>query len=202
MLENLVDDQYTVHDLIRGRWSPRAFSNRTVERDKLLILLEASRWAASCYNEQPWSFMVATQDQPAEYDRLFSCLVEFNQSWAKSAPVLMLSVAKLRFDNDGRENRHAFHDVGAAACNLTTQAIALDLFVHQMAGFDGAKARSLFGIPEDWEPVAMMAIGYLGDPKTLPESLRERELAPRTRKPLTELVFTGGWNQPSDLVTD
>jgi nitroreductase len=198
----MLDNQYTVHYLIRGRWSPRAFSNRTVERDKLLILLEASRCAASCYNEQPWSFLIATQDQPAEYDRLFSCLVEFNQSWAKSAPVLMLSVAKLHFDNDGRENRHAFHDVGAAACNLTTQAIALDLFVHQMAGFDGAKARSLFGIPEGWEPVAMMAIGYLGDPQTLPESLRERELAPRTRKPLTELVFTGGWNQPSDLVTD
>jgi nitroreductase len=200
--ENLVEDQYTVHDLIRGRWSPRAFSNRTVERDKLLTMLEASRWAASCFNEQPWSFIIATKNEPAEYDRLLSCLVEFNQSWAQSAQVLMLSVAKLHFDNNGKENRHAFHDVGAASCNLTTQAMALDLFVHQMAGFDGEKARSLFGIPEEWEPVAMMAIGYLGDPQTLPESLREQELTPRIRKPLTEFIFTGKWNQTSDLVID
>ncbi|MEH2333620.1 nitroreductase family protein [Nostoc sp.] len=141
MLENLAETQYTVHDLIRGRWSPRAFSNRTVERDKLLSLLEAARWAASSYNEQPWSLIVATQDQPSEYARLLSCLLEFNQSWAQSAPVLMLSVAKLHFDRNGKENRHAFHDVGAAASNLATQAIALDLFVHQMAGFDAQKAR-------------------------------------------------------------
>lgn len=141
MLENLAETQYTVHELIRGRWSPRAFSNRTVERDKLLSLLEAARWAASSYNEQPWSLIVATQDQPSEYARLLSCLVEFNQSWAQSAPVLMLSVAKLHFDRNGKENRHAFHDVGAAASNLATQAIALDLFVHQMAGFDAQKAR-------------------------------------------------------------
>lgn len=202
MLENLTETQYTVHDLIRGRWSPRAFSNRTVEPDKLLSLLEAARWAASSYNEQPWSLIVATQDQPSEYARLLSCLVEFNQSWAQSAPVLMLSVAKLHFDRNGKENRHAFHDVGAAASNLATQAIALDLFVHQMAGFDAQKARSHFSIPKDHEPVAMIAIGYLGDPQTLPEALQAQELAPRTRKPLTEFVFTGAWDQPSDLVID
>ncbi|MEH2297646.1 MAG: nitroreductase family protein [Nostoc sp.] len=202
MLENLAETQYTVHDLIRGRWSPRAFSNRTVERDKLLSLLEASRWAASSYNEQPWSLIVATQDQPSEYARLLSCLVEFNQSWAQSAPVLMLSVAKLHFDRNGKENRHAFHDVGAAASNLATQAIALDLFVHQMAGFDAQKARTQFSIPDGYEPVAMIAIGYLGHPQTLPEALQAQELAPRTRKALTEFVFTGAWDQASDLVID
>lgn len=157
---------------------------------------------ASCFNEQPWSFIIATKNEPVEYDRLLSCLVESNRSWAQSAQRLMLSVAKLHFDKNGKENRHAFHDVGAASCNLTTQATALDLFVHQMSGFDGEKARSLFGIPEGWEPVAMMAIGYLGDPQTLPESLREQELALRTRKPLSEFIFTGNWNQTSDLVTD
>ncbi|PZO37927.1 MAG: nitroreductase [Pseudanabaena frigida] len=202
MLENLAETEYTVHDLIRGRWSPRAFSDRTVERDKLLILLEACRWAASSYNEQPWSLIVATKEQPSEYARLLSCLIEFNQSWAHSAPVLILSVAKLNFDRDGRENRHAFHDVGAAASNLTTQAIALDLFVHQMAGFDAEKARSQFGIPSGYEPVAVIAIGYLGDPLGLPTALQAQELTPRTRKPLTEFVFTGGWGQPSDLVID
>jgi nitroreductase len=202
MLENLVEAPYTVHDLIRGRWSPRAFANRTVERDKLLSLLEAARWAASSNNEQPWSLIVATKDQPSEYARLLSCLVESNQSWAQSAPVLMLSVAKLHFDHNGKANHHAFHDVGAAACNLSTQAIALDLFVHQMAGFNAETARSQFSIPNDYEPVAMIAIGYLGDSETLPAALQARELAPRTRKPLTEFVFTGGWGQPSDLVID
>jgi nitroreductase len=202
MLENLTEAQYTVHDLIRGRWSPRAFSNRTVERDKLLSLLEAFRWAASSNNEQPWSLIVATKDQPSEYASLLSCLVEANQAWAQSAPVLMLSVAKLHFDRNGTENRHAFHDVGAAASNLSTQAIGMDLFVHQMAGFDAEKARSQFGIPSGYEPVAIMAIGYLGDLQTLPEALQARELAPRTRKPLTEFVFTGGWSQPSNLVID
>ena len=201
MLENLVDPQSTVHDLIRGRWSPRAFSNRTVELEKLTSLLEASRWAASSYNEQPWSFIVATADRPAEYSRLLSCLVEFNQSWAQSAPVLILSVAKLHFGN-GLENRHALHDVGAAVSNLSTQALALDLFVHQMAGFDVEKARSDFGIPDGYEPVATIAIGYLGDPQTLPESLREQELASRTRKPFNEFIFSGRWNQPSDLMID
>jgi nitroreductase len=202
MVENLTEPEYTVHDLIRGRWSPRAFSNRTVERDKLLSLLEACRWAASSYNEQPWSLIVATKDQPSEYARLLSCLVEFNQSWAQSAPVLMLSVAKLHFDQNGKENRHAFHDVGAAASNLSTQALALELFVHQMVGFDTEKARSQFGIPIGYEPVAMIAIGYLGDPQTLPAALQAQELAPRTRKPLTKFVFAGGWGQTSDLVID
>ena len=202
MIENQTETEYTVHDLIRGRWSPRAFSNRTVERDKLLSLLEACRWAASSYNEQPWSLIVATKDQPSEYARLLSCLVEFNQSWAQSAPVLMLSVAKLHFDQNGKENRHAFHDVGAAASNLSTQALALELFVHQMVGFDTEKARSQFGIPIGYEPVAMIAIGYLGDPQTLPAALQAQELAPRTRKPLTEFVFAGGWGQTSDLVID
>ena len=202
MLENLTEAPYTVHDLIRGRWSPRAFANRTVERDKLLILLEAARWAASSANEQPWSLIIATTDQPAEYARLLSCLVDSNQVWAQSAPVLMLSVAKIHFDRNGKENRHAFHDVGAAACNLTIQALALDLFVHQMGGFNAEIARSQFGIPSGYDPVAMMAIGYLGDPQTLPAALQDRELAPRTRKPLTEFVFTGGWDRPSDLVID
>ena len=202
MLEKLTEAQYTVHDLIRRRWSPRAFSNRTVERDKLLSLLEACRWAASSNNEQPWSLIVATKDQPSEYARLLGCLVESNQAWAQSAPVLMLSVAKIHFEHNSKENRHAFHDVGAAISNLSTQAIALELFTHQMGGFNAETARSQFSIPNGYDPVAMIAIGYLGDPQTLPEALQARELAPRTRKPLTEFVFTGGWDQPSNLVID
>ena len=154
MIEDLVDAEYTVHDLIRGRWSPRAFANRTVESEKLLIMLEATRWAASSFNEQPWSFIVATQGEQAEYARLLSCLVEFNQSWAHSAPVLMLSVAKMHFEQNGKANLHAFHDVGAAVGNLATQALALDLFVHQMAGFDAPKVISTFNLSDNMKPMA------------------------------------------------
>jgi nitroreductase len=189
-----------IHDLIRHRWSPRAFDPRPVEPEKLRSLFEAARWAASSYNGQPWYFIVGTKDDPENYNRVLATFVEFNQGWAKQAPVLALSVAKLTFD-DGKPNRHAFHDVGQAAANLNTQAEALGLSVHQMAGIDPEKARTLFGIPADYEAVAGMALGYAGDPASLPDELRKRELAPRQRKPLDSFVFTGQWGKSSPLVS-
>jgi len=188
-----------IHDLISHRWSPRAFDRRPVEPEKLRSLFEAARWAASSYNAQPWYFIVGTKDDPENYKRVLESLVEFNQGWAKQAPVLALSVAKLKFD-DGRPNRHAFHDVGQAAANLALQAEALGLSVHQMAGIDAEKARKLFNIPADYEAVAGFAIGYPGDPQSLPEELRQREIAPRQRKPLDSFVFTGQWGKSSPLL--
>src|SRR5207247_9166076 len=123
-----------IHDLLRRRWSPRAFSDRRVEPDKLRSLGEAARWSPSSYNEQPWSFIVGTKEDEAEYARLLSCLVEGNIEWAQHAPVLMVSVARLSFEEDGKPNRHAFHDVGQAVANLIVQATALGLVVHQLAG--------------------------------------------------------------------
>lgn len=193
--------QYPIHDLLQKRWSPRAFSDQPVEADKLRILFEAARWAPSSFNEQPWSFIVATKDDQENFDRLLQCLVEGNRAWARHAPVLMLSVAKLRFEEDGEPNRHAFHDVGLAAENLVIQATALGLRVHQMAGFDVQKARATFEIPVGYEPVAALAIGYPGDPARLPDRLREREIAPRSRRPLRESVFAGRWGRVSPLVT-
>ncbi len=195
------DTQYPIDDLLSARWSPLAFSEKSVEPEKLRSVLEAARWAASSYNEQPWSFIVATKDNQAEFDRLLSCLAEGNQEWAKTAPVLMLSVAKLQFERNGVENRHAFHDLGAAAAQLAIQATALGLFIHQMAGFDVPLSRSLYSIPEGYEPVAAIALGYVGDPQTLSERLLQRTLAPRTRKPLENFVFSGTWNETSPLVT-
>jgi nitroreductase len=189
------ETQYPIEELLRHRWSPLAFSNQPVEREKLCSVLEAARWAASSFNEQPWSFIVATKDNQAEFDRLLNCLAEGNQEWAKNAPVLMLSVAKLYFERNGVENRHAFHDVGAATASLAIEATALGLYVHQMAGFDVSKARETYSIPEGYEPVAAIALGYLGDPQSLSERLLKRELAPRTRKPLSEFVFFNSWNQ-------
>src|SRR5260370_26348069 len=126
---------------------------------------------------------------------MVSVLVEFNANWAKPAPVLGLSVAHVKTQRDGKPNRVALHDVGRASAQLTLEANARGLQVHQMAGFDADKARQAFAIPLDWEPVAAMAIGYPGDPESLPEKLRERELAPRTRKPLGEFVMSGGWGE-------
>jgi nitroreductase len=200
-LEKPAETQYPVHELIRKRWSPRAFADRPVETEKLLSLFEAARWAPSSYNQQPWRFIVATKDNPEEYQRLLGTLVEFNQGWAKSAPVLVLAIAKLHFD-DGKNNRHAFHDVGLAIENLSLQATALGLVVHQAAGFDGSKARQEYQIPEEYDPATALVIGYPGDPQTLSEGLRDRELAPRTRKKLNELVFTGQWGQTSALLSD
>lgn len=201
MTEKLAPNQYPVHDFIRRRWSPRAFADLPVEQDKLLSLLEAARWAPSSYNHQPWSFIVATKDDQTEYNRLLSTLVEFNQGWAKNAPVLILAVAKIRSD-DGKTNRHAFHDVGLAIENLVIQATALGLAVHQMAGFDVDGARKQYQIPDDYEPATALAIGYPGDPQSLADGLRDREIAPRVRKPLQEFVFSGQWGKTSSLLAD
>jgi nitroreductase len=198
----IAQTQYPVHELISRRWSPRAFADRLVPEDDICRILEAARWAPSSSNEQPWSFLIATKAYPEDYRRLFSCLVPGNQLWAGQAPVLMLSVARLVFEEDGSPNRHAMHDVGLAVENLILQASALELFVHQMAGFEVDKARELFQIPSQYEPAAMIALGYVGDPNRLPEQLRVRELASRVRKPLTEFVYTGRWGSPSPVVTE
>lgn len=189
-----------IHEVISHRWSPRSFESRRVEPEKLRSLFEAARWAASSFNAQPWYYIVATKDDPEDYKKILESFVEFNQGWAKNAPVLALSVARLRFENNGEPNRHAFHDVGQAAANLALQATHLGLQVHQMAGILPDKARQLFGIPEGYEAVAGLAIGYPGDPSALPDQLRQREVEPRSRKPLVSFVFTGKWGETSPFL--
>jgi nitroreductase len=185
--------EHPIHPLIASRRSPRAFASTSIEPETLASLMEAARWAPSCMNEQPWSFIVATKKNKSDFDRLLGCLVEFNVQWAQHAPVLLLSVAKLTFESAGEPNRHALHDVGQAIANLTFQATASGLVVHQMAGFDVEKARREFSIPQDYEPVAVAAIGYPGKSAELPEKLRQKDATPRKRKPLTNFVFEGGW---------
>jgi nitroreductase len=189
-----------VHELIRNRWSPRAFADKSVAPDVLRSVFEAARWAPSSNNEQPWAYLVATKEDPDNFAKMLGTLVEFNQNWAKHAPVLALSVAHLKSSRDGKPNHIAQHDVGSASAQLTFEANSRGLFVHQMAGFDGNKARQVFGIPEDWQPVAAMAIGYPGAPASLPQRLRDRELGPRTRKPLSELAMTGKWGQTAPFL--
>jgi nitroreductase len=196
MMEKPADTQYPIHDLIKRRWSPRAFSDQLVEAEKLRMLFEAARWAPSSNNEQPWRFIVATKDHETEWNRLLDCLVEGNRKWAYRAPALILSVASLNFQEDSTPNRHAFHDTGMAVENLVLQATALGLSTHQMAGFDVEKARADLKIPSGYEPVAMIAVGYPGDLASLPDRLRERELRSRSRQLISEWTFSGQWGDP------
>jgi nitroreductase len=191
---------FPVHNLIRERWSPRAFASKPVEPAVLASLFEAARWAPSSSNEQPWTYLVATKDDAENFAKALSVLVEFNAAWAKDAPVLVIAVSRLNFQN-GQPNRNALYDTGAASALLSVEATARGLAVHQMAGFGPAKAKQVFEIPADCEPIAAIAIGYPGDPSALPEKLRDREVAPRTRKPLTEFVMSGRWGHTSPIVS-
>jgi nitroreductase len=195
----LASTDFPVHPLIQRRWSPRAFADRPVEPEKLLSLLEAARWAPSSGNGQPWRFLLGVRGTQA-HTALVEVLKEGNASWAAQAPVLMLAVAKMT-TSSGHPNAHAFYDVGLAVMNLTLQATALDLYVHQMGGFYPERARQRFAIPEDFEPVTAIAIGYLGDPEMLDEKNRERERNPRSRRPLSEFVFEGRWGEPAQIVS-
>ncbi len=187
-----------IHELLARRHSPRAIDpDRRISKLALCTLLEAARVAPSCFNEQPWRFLVFDGDDAEALERARGCLTEGN-AWARLAPVLILTVAAERWSRDGSPNRWAEHDVGLASENLALQATSLGFAVHLMAGFDEARARTLFGIPEGFTPMAMIAVGYPGNPEDLPPKLRERERAPRPRKPIEEITFAGHWDRPYD----
>ena len=160
-----------------------------------------AQWA-SCYNDQPWNYIVATREDPAGFGKMLACLMAGNQAWAKTAPVLAISVARTRFRHDGSLNLHAQHDLGAASASLAMEAESLDLAVHQMGGFDAIRARDTYHIPADHDPMAAMAIGYPGDPSALPDKLREREMAPRSRRPISEFVYSGDWGSVATFLKD
>jgi nitroreductase len=192
--------EHPIHELISHRWSPRAFADKSLAPETLRSLFEAARWAPSSSNEQPWAYLVATKHDTDNFAKALSTLVEFNQNWAKKAAVLVMAVAELAFAKNNSPNRNAHYDVGAATALLSIEATALGLVVHQMAGFDPEKARAAFAIPAGWDPIAAIAIGYPGDPETLPQRYRDRELAPRTRKPLKEFVMSGQWGHTASFI--
>jgi nitroreductase len=190
--------EHPILDVIRSRWSPAIYSPQPVEPEKLLSVLEAARWAPSSNNAQPWSFLVARKEEPEEFARMLSCLVPGNVAWAQHVPVLMISVAKLHFDK-GNVNRHALHDTGIATGFLMLQAAALGILAHGMAGFDAAKARELYGIPDSHEAVAAIGLGYPGGEQGAPEELRKRNKH-RPRRTLNQFVFAGRWGQPLPML--
>ena len=186
-----------INQLMRRRWSPRVFEEREVERSRILMLLEAARWAPSCFNEQPWRYLVFDGSDRESLERARACLVEGN-AWALKAPVLMVSVARNNFSKNEAPNRTAQHDVGLASEDLVLQAVDSGLAAHQMAGFDLERTRSEFKIPGDYTPIAMIAIGYpyRGALGSLPEKVRDKELAGRSRKPISDIAFAGKWGEP------
>jgi nitroreductase len=196
--------RYPVLTAALDRWSPRSFAERAPEEEKLQSMFEAARLAPSAHNTQPVRFLIARKAEDAGFHaRLFSCLSEHNRVWAHSAPVLILAaVMRRRFSQERADfvpYPHAMHDLGLAVMSLILQAQSLGLHCHPMAAFDPARAQEEFAIPALFEPGIMIATGYLGDPERLEESLREREYAQRTRRPLEELVFEGAWGRPSTL---
>lgn len=188
--------EFTIHKLIEKRWSPRVFSSSPVDRATLEKLFEAARWAPSSFNEQPWRFILASKESPEEFEKALSCLVPANQEWVRNAPILILTVISKAFALNGKPNRTAQHDLGLAVAQLTFQATAENLFVHQMGGVDLEKVRKTYNIPDDYEPVTAIAIGYGVDEDQITDpKIRESELAPRTRKKQGELVFGTKWGE-------
>jgi nitroreductase len=191
---------HPVQNLIAERWSPYSFTGRPVPTDALQSLFEAARWAASSYNEQPWSYIVATKDDPEGFAKVLSCLVEGNQEWAKAAPVVAIGCASLKFSRNNNPNAAALHDLGQASAYLALEATAKGLAVHQMIGILPDRARELFQVPDGVQPLTGLAIGYAGEPGLLPEKIRDRDTGRRPRKPLAEFVFSGKWGTTSPIV--
>lgn len=195
ILNKSAQTDFKLHPLISERWSPRAFNGEPVEIEKLQRIFEAARWAPSSSNEQPWRFIVGFKGDDV-YDKIFSTLVEFNQLWASTAPVLILALTrKSSSKNPEKENHSARYDLGQALAYLTFQAMSEGLFVHQMGGFDMSMAAELLKVPADFHVVTVSAIGYIGDPEVLHPNLKKMEYATRTRQPLAEMVFSETFGQ-------
>lgn len=186
-----------IHDLLAKRWSPRAFdSKRDVPREQLAALLEAARWAPSCNGDEPWRYLIWERARdPQGWQKAFECLSENNKKWVKNVPLLMLSCAGSIFGHSGKPNRYGQHDTGAASACLALQGAAMGLAVHQMGGYDAAKARAAFGIPEEYTPMAMIAVGYQALPDVLDDDTRQKELKARSRQPLATHFFEGAWGE-------
>jgi nitroreductase len=184
-----------IHELLAGRWSPRAYSSEPVSRDQLHAVLEAARWAPSSYNVQPWRFMVFDRGaDEVSFKQAFATLVPFNQGWNAPAPVL-IAVTTHTLNNKGEVNRTAQYDAGAAAMSLVLQAHALGLAAHQMSGFDPNAFRAAFKLPDDVEVIAMISLAHYGEVDKLDPVLREREKSVRQRLPLTDIAYAGAWKK-------
>lgn len=190
---------FPINDLARNRWSPRAFLDRQVEREKLISMFEAARWSASGGNEQPWRFIVG-MNRDETWQKIFSTLDEGNKEWNKAVPVLILAIGNKISSWDGNVSGYFQYDTGQAVAQLTLEAMNQGLHVHQMGGFSAEKSMELFEIPDTFQPLTVIAAGYIGNPDTLAGKLRQRELQARTRKDLAEVVFNGKFGETAPII--
>lgn len=191
-MNKTANNKYTIHKLIKDRWSPRMFDSAPVSDDDLNSLFEAARWAASSSNLQPWRFMVFRKGT-SSYERAFACLADFNQRWVGNAPVLLFTAYKEKTPK-GKDNFHALHDLGLSVANLSLQAQAMGIAVHQMAGIDWQEAQKEFNVPDGYHISTAIAVGYYGgDPDQLDDELKEMEFSERKRKPISSFVGVGEW---------
>ncbi len=186
------DTSLPILDAFKERWSPFAFNDQPIEPEKIQTMFEAARWAPSSYNEQPWRYVYATKEDGEEREKLESLLVEGN-SWAKNAYILLIDFAKITYTKNQNPNRISMYDTGAATAYLAAQLSSLGLIGHQMGGFFMEKANDVLGVPDDFEPCSMMAIGYPADVSLLSPELQQRQNAPRSRKEQGEFVFRSKW---------
>ncbi len=177
-----------IHPIIRQRWSPRAFQNKVISEGKLISVLEAARWAASAFNEQPWRFVVGHKGDE-KYQKILSSLVEWNQTWAGKAPVLILNLAKRTFTHNGKPNNTAAYDLGQAVATLALEVENQGLAAHQMSGFDAQAAATALQIDDDFFAVSVTALGYTGKPDDLPEDMAKMETRARERKTIQDLLL-------------
>lgn len=194
---NVLTVEHSILPQLTQRRSPRAYTSQPVSAEVLQQLFTAASSAASCFGEQPWRFLVGSKEtSPEAFQKILGTLAEFNQGWAKNASAIALALAKKTFSHDSNPNAWAKHDVGQAVATLAIQGVELGVQIHQMAGFSQEAARAAFQVPADYDLVSVFTIGYPGNLEALPEALQQRETAPRTRKPLGEILFEGGWPQP------
>ena len=198
MFNKEIDTKAEIHELIAARWSGRAYDpNKSLSKEQILSLIEAARWAPSCFGDQPWRFVICDKaSNETAWNRALDSLAEGNRSWAEDAPVLLLAVANTVMTRNGNPNRWGEYDTGAASENLCLQAASMGLMTHQMGGFDSDKTREFFNIPEQFTPMAMISVGYQLAESDIPEEIKEREYNPRQRNTHDENFFDGDWEKP------
>jgi len=191
-----------ITDILRKRWSPYSFSSEPVEEYKLKAIISAARFAPSSNNYQPWMFVYITREDEEVFNDYLGFLNDSNRVWAKNAYVLLISLANTTIKPNGKINKYAFHDTGMAVTNMLLQAIEMEVYVHQMGGFSVRKVKEYLKLDRETEPVAMMAIGKLGNNSSLPAELLKRDKKRRPRKKVNDFIFEGSldnpvqWNDP------
>jgi nitroreductase len=197
-MQNPTNNKYAVNNLIEQRWSPRAFSVKPVEIEKIQSILEAARWAPSAFNEQPWRFIVGQKGDDT-YDSILNTLIDWNILWAGKANVLIVNIAKKTFSHNGKQNVTFKYDLGQAVSSMILEVVNQGLYSHQMSGFDANKAAELLNIPDDFQAVSVTAIGYYGNINELPKDIAEVETRPRERKELKDIIFNNKFGESYEL---